>query len=88
MRVEFLERFSRDIDKIPVKSVKRSVARLILQIEAAESLSNIPQVKKLTGFRSAYRIRLGDYRIGIFVEGDLVQFARIVHRKDIYKVFP
>ena len=88
MRVEFLERFSRDIDKIPVISVKRSLARLILQIEAAESISNIPQVKKLTGFKSAYRIRLGDYRIGIFVEGDLAQFARIVHRKDIYKVFP
>ena len=88
MRVEFLEMFSRDIDRIPVKSVKRSVARLILQIEAAESISNIPQVKKITAFKSAYRIRLGDYRIGIFVEGDLAQFARIVHRKDIYKVFP
>lgn len=88
MRVEFLERFSKDIDRIPVKAVKQSVARLILQIEAAESLTAVPHVKKLTGYQSAYRIRVGDYRIGIFVEGDLVQFARIVHRKDIYRVFP
>lgn len=88
MRVEFLEKFSRDIDKISVKSVKQSVTRLILQIEAADSLASIPQVKKLTGFKSAYKIRIGDFRVGIFVEGDMVQFARIVHRKDIYKVFP
>ncbi|MFZ1081165.1 MAG: type II toxin-antitoxin system RelE/ParE family toxin [Candidatus Kryptoniota bacterium] len=88
MRVEFLDKFGRDIDKLSVKSVKESVRRLILQVETAESVTSIPQVKKLAGFKSAYRIRIGDYRIGIFVEGDLVQFARLVHRKDIYKVFP
>lgn len=88
MRVEFLERFSKDIDRISLSSVKKSVERLIRQIESAESLEKIPQVKKLTGFKSAYRIRIADYRVGIFVEGDLVQFARMVHRKDIYKVFP
>ncbi len=88
MRVEFLEKFSHDIDKISVKRVKQSVTRLILQVEAADSLASISQGKKLTGFKSAYIIRLGDYRVGIFVEGDMVQFARIVHRKDIYKVFP
>lgn len=35
-----------------------------------------------------YRIRIGDYRIGIFVEGKTVEFARVVHRKDIYQQFP
>jgi len=47
MRVEFLEKFGRDIDKISARSVKQSVTRLILQIESADSLANIPQVKKL-----------------------------------------
>lgn len=88
MRVEFLEKFSKDLDKISVKSVKDSVRRLILQVEKVESTAGIPQVKKLAGFKSAHRIRIGDYRVGIFVEGDLVQFARIVHRKNIYRVFP
>lgn len=69
MRVEYLEKFSKDIDKISVKSVKLSVRRLILQIEAAESFASIPHVKKLTGFKSAYRIRVGDYRIGILSKG-------------------
>jgi mRNA-degrading endonuclease RelE of RelBE toxin-antitoxin system len=42
----------------------------------------------LVGFTTAYRIRIGDYRIGIFFKEDTVIFARILHRKDIYKLFP
>ena len=88
MRIEFLEKFYTDLDKIKVKSIKESTHKIILKVEMANSLSDVPNVKKLSGHKLAYRIRLGDYRIGIFVEGNLVEFARIVHRKDIYKVFP
>ena len=88
MRVEFLEKFDRDLSDITTKHVKQSIEKTIVRVEGANFLSEIPHVKKLTGFKSAYRIRIGDYRIGIFVQGNLVQFARVVHRKDIYKVFP
>ncbi len=35
-----------------------------------------------------YRIRVGDYRIGVEVVGDEILFVRILHRKDIYRYFP
>ena len=88
MNVEFLERFGKDLDRISSKSTKQSVAKIIAQVEAAQKLSDIAQLKKLQGHKSAYRIRIGDYRIGFFFEKDLVLFARVVHRKDIYQVFP
>jgi mRNA interferase RelE/StbE len=88
MQVEFLSKFSKDIDSISQKSVKANITKLIVLIEAADSLNNIPQLKKLVGFKTAYRVRIGDYRVGFFYEGHKVQFARVVHRKDIYKVFP
>jgi mRNA-degrading endonuclease RelE of RelBE toxin-antitoxin system len=50
MRVEFLEKFSKDIDKISLKSVKQSVEKLILLVEATESLSDIPHLKKTYWF--------------------------------------
>ena len=37
---------------------------------------------------SYYRIRIGDYRIGIKGEGDVIVLMRVMHRKDIYRVFP
>lgn len=88
MQVEFLRKFSRDIDQISVKSVKSNLAKLIRQMESEENLNNISHLKKLAGHKSAYRVRLGDYRVGFFYENHKVIFARIVHRKDIYKEFP
>ncbi|MBX7204601.1 MAG: type II toxin-antitoxin system RelE/ParE family toxin [Bacteroidia bacterium] len=88
MQVEFLSKFSKDIDQITVKSVKSNLAKLIRQIESDDNLNNISHIKKLTGHKSAYRVRLGDYRVGLFYENQKVIFARVIHRKDIYKVFP
>ena len=88
MEIEFLEKFSRDLDQVKDISVKKAVGKMITRVEQAKTPNEITDIKKLTGYKSAYRIRIGSYRIGIFVEGNLVQFARIVHRKDVYKVFP
>jgi mRNA interferase RelE/StbE len=88
IEVEFLSKFSKDLDYINQKSVKTNVVKLVALMESVNSLDNIPNLKKLVGFKSAYRVRIGDYRIGFFYENNKVLFARIAHRKDIYKVFP
>ncbi len=88
MKVEFLSKFNKDLQKLNVRNVKNSVLHTIIIVESANSLSEIPNIKKLTDHKSAYRIKIGDYRIGIFVGGNVVEFARVVHRKEIYKVFP
>ena len=68
MHVEFLSKFSKDIDHISQKSVKTNVAKLIRLMESESDLNNIPHLKKLVGHKSAYRVRIGDYRIGFFYE--------------------
>ena len=88
MQVEFVEKFGKDLDKIHQGFVKKAVQKTIIQVEQANNLSEISHIKKLSGHKSAYRIRIGDYRIGIFVDGNKVQFARVLNRKDIYKLFP
>ena len=88
MKVEFLSKFDRDLEEILEPSVRKAVLDLILKIEGFSRIHQIPQLKKLQGFKYAYRIRVRDYRIGIFVENNVVQFARIKNRRDIYRVFP
>ncbi|MBW2740306.1 MAG: type II toxin-antitoxin system RelE/ParE family toxin, partial [Deltaproteobacteria bacterium] len=56
-------------------------------VELAETTSRITNLKKLKGESSYYRIRFGNYRIGIKIEGDSVIFIRALHRKDIYRYF-
>lgn len=88
MEIEFLEIFSRDLDKVSNTSVKKAINRIIAIIQNAKTITKVPNIKKLTSYRSAYRVRIGDYRLDLFVDDNIVQLARIVHRKDIYKVFP
>lgn len=88
MKTSFLRKFLKDIDDLPDQPTRERLAVLIEAIEAAADLSQIQNLKKLSGHRNAYRIRMGDYRIGLFIEGDAVEFARVVHRKTIYDVFP
>ncbi|MEO9210082.1 MAG: type II toxin-antitoxin system RelE/ParE family toxin [Ginsengibacter sp.] len=88
MKVEFLKKFSKDIDEIKLKTVKQSLRRLVENMENIDSLDEIPNLKKLKGYKTAYRARVGDYRLGFFFENSTILLARFIHRKDIYKVFP
>lgn len=88
MEVEFLDKFYKDLNSISSRSVKNSLRRLIEEVESASHLFEIANTKKLKGHKSAYRFRIGDYRVGVFYEGQKITFARVVHRKDIYSVFP
>jgi mRNA interferase RelE/StbE len=88
MKVEFLKQFSKDLDDVKSKPLKQSLIRLIESMEEVDNLNKVPNTKKLKGHKSAYRTRLGDYRLGFFFENSAILLARFLHRKDIYKVFP
>lgn len=88
MKIEFTNSFVKDLKVINDKSLKNRVKQIISEIELSDSLQSILNVKYLADSRNYYRIRVGDFRIGIKVENDIVIFIRLLHRKDIYKRFP
>ncbi len=88
MKVIFLEKFSKDLDKLKDKKARQSIKNTILKVEEASSLEKITGLKRLKGEKGAYRLRVGNYRIGVYIQCDTVEMARVAHRKDIYDVFP
>ncbi|WP_373497377.1 type II toxin-antitoxin system RelE/ParE family toxin [Aquiflexum sp.] len=89
MIVEFDKSFEKSLDKIKNKSVFTKIEKTISICESAKTLSVIPNMKKLTGYKTYYRIRLGEYRIGIEQIGnETIRFIIIAHRRDIYRFFP
>jgi mRNA interferase RelE/StbE len=54
----------------------------------ADSLQDLVNVKAMTGYSGYYRIRLGDYRVRIFVGADLLEMMRMLHRREFYRYFP
>jgi mRNA interferase RelE/StbE len=88
MKIEFLKQFNRDAKKLPNQKIRDEIFKVIVETENANTRSQIKELKKLSGYKNAYRIKVGDYRIGIFIENEKIQFAHVLHRKDIYKIFP
>ena len=88
MRVLFTKDFNTQLAEIGDKKLALSVREAIENVEKAKSPWEIRALKKLKGHKSAYRIRCGNYRVGIFIEKNEVVFAAIAPRKDIYKKFP
>lgn len=88
MKVLFDKSFHKRLIKIKDKALLEKVKYIILHVEAADEISEIPGIKKMVGFKYFYRIRLGDYRIGIELKKDTVYFITIANRKDIYNSFP
>jgi mRNA interferase RelE/StbE len=86
--VQFTESFVRDLRNIKDKGLLTRVRELIEVVEQAQHLGQVANLKKLRGGGNYYRIRVGDYRIGLTVEGDTITFVRFLHRKDIYRYFP
>lgn len=88
MNVVFKKSFLKELLKQKNKGLKSSIANCIIQVESAPNISQIKNLKKLNGYDNFYRIRVGEYRIGIKIENEIVYFVVFEHRKDIYRKFP
>ena len=87
MNIDIRRTFTKDADKLP-PNIQRQMAVVITNLQHAKQLSQIKNCKKIKGSKTAYRIRLSQYRIGFFFENEIIELVRVLGRKDIYKYFP
>jgi len=88
MIVRIDKRFEKDIKAFKNQKINSVVIKLIDSIKKAENISQIKNIKKLLGYKFYYRIREGDYRIGLEVNNEEIILIRFLHRKDIYNKWP
>lgn len=88
MNIEFRKSFEKDLNKIKDESLLQKIQAVIEEVENAENLSEVNNIKKLFADGDYYRIRIGDYRIGLTISDGVIVFVRALQRKDIYRYFP
>jgi mRNA interferase RelE/StbE len=88
MEIEFTKTFSKQIDDLSDEVLKSRLAQAVQNAIMANTLQDIVNLKKMKGHHSAYRIKIGDYRIGLFFDYGTIIFTYFAHRKDIYNRFP
>jgi mRNA interferase RelE/StbE len=87
VNIEIRKSFQKDALKLSAPT-QTQIAKVIDDLSRAKKLSELSSCKKLAGFKNAYRIRMGTYRIGFIFENETVELVRVLGRKDIYKYFP
>lgn len=77
--IEFSPHASRDLKSLSPEIAKRVMKKI-------NTLHNglIGDVKRMTNFRPAYRLRVGDYRVLFDVVGDIIIVYRVRHRREAY----
>lgn len=87
MKYEYTNAFIKDVKKTSPE-IQSQIKNLIEEINAVDRLGDLPNVKKMKGFSNAFRIRLGEYHVGVFWENDKLVLARMLHRREVYRYFP
>lgn len=88
MKTEFRSSFVGDLSAIKKMNVRQRIEELIELVEQAQNPDSIHNLKKLRGSGNYYRVRVGEYRVGLILKGGVVTFVRCLHRKEIYRYFP
>ena len=88
MEIRFRPRFNRELRRTRNPNLRRRVEHATEDVKTASAVSEISGIRRLSASGNFYRIRVGDYRIGVEVEDDVVILARFGHRREFYRSFP
>ena len=89
MEVSYRKLFLKDLKKLKKLKIYDKIYQLVFEdLPCVEKIEKISSLKRLKGSKRRYRIRIGDYRIGIEIHGQKIEVMRILQRKDFYKYFP
>ena len=88
MRTIITNNFEKATEKLKNRQIEERILASVVQVQEAATIQDIKNLEKLSGFKVYFRIRVGDYRIGLKIEHNVVTFLDVGHRKEIYKHFP
>jgi mRNA-degrading endonuclease RelE of RelBE toxin-antitoxin system len=88
MEVAFKKSFLKDLKTHSGQKIKKLVKSKILELENAHELSEVSNIIKMKNYDTAFRMRIGKYRLGFYYSDGVIDLARFVKREDIYDVFP
>ena len=87
MEIIITKTFEKQLKSVP-KNIRESAIAVLEALEKAKNVTEIKDLKKLSGYTNYYRIRIGNYRMGLQIIDPKIIVVIILHRGTVYKVFP
>lgn len=88
-RVHYTRTFLKEMARLP-KNIRERAESVSFGEEIKQDPYLGGKVQKLRGYETYYKIRVGDYRLGLHIDIDnqIIEFQRLLHRREIYRKFP
>ena len=83
MEVDFTRNFLKKLENLKNDELLQKIKESIEDVIKPKSIEEISNLKKLSGHKVYYRIKIGDYRVGIEKIENQMKFLTFLHRKDI-----
>jgi mRNA interferase RelE/StbE len=88
LKVLYNKKFLKDLAALPSAERSRIEKFAFDKASNAKSFRQLEHLEKLTGYKTYYKVRFGNYRVGLQFKDDTLTFERVLHRKEIYRFFP
>lgn len=82
------KKFLKDLIALPSNPRKQIEKFVFEELEIISDIREINSLEKLAGQKGFYKIRFGDYRVGLEITKDQFIVHRVMNRKEIYRFFP
>lgn len=88
MKVVYSKKFLKELSKLPKKYRIQIEEFVFEKLPQLENVYESTKIESLKGYKNFYKVRFGNYRIGLKISKEILSVERVLHRKDIYKRFP
>lgn len=79
--------YIKDLRQLP-HAIQVQTALALERVAEARTFADIPHLKALKGVRHYFRIRVGNYRIGLYWNGVAFYVQRVGIRGSFYNTYP
>lgn len=88
-KVEYTKKFLKELSSLPTDTQNR-IKTIVFEELESDNPYELTYLSKMKGYQDKYKIRVGDYRIGLTLnkKKKVIICQRVAHRREIYQIFP
>ncbi|MEI6333930.1 MAG: type II toxin-antitoxin system RelE/ParE family toxin [Methylococcaceae bacterium] len=88
MEVSYSKKFLKQLADVPGKTRVKIENFALNELISVFSVSSLGKVEKMQGYDGFYKVRFGNYRVGLVIQNETITVKTVMHRREIYKFFP
>jgi len=88
MKIKYSKKFLKQLAAVPSDIRSKIESFVFEELVSTLSIYELGKVEKMKGYDGFYKVRFGNYRLGLVLENEIITIKTVMHRREVYKFFP